>query len=130
MVGVKDNVLPDVKVETFYAHVDILGSEYKMYLGDGDTYPLLKEMDGYTDTSIKTIVVHNCATTEPDSKQNLAEYRRSVMRHEIIHAFLHESGLGCNANGTECWSTNEEMVDWMAIQFPKILKAFREVNCL
>jgi hypothetical protein len=28
------------------------------------------------------------------------------------------------------WSQNEEMVDWLAIQSPKIFKAFQELNIL
>ncbi len=53
------------------------------------------------------------------------------LRHEIIHAFLFESGL---SSDTGCcigaWAEHEEMVDWFAIQFPKILKVFEEVGCI
>jgi len=28
------------------------------------------------------------------------------------------------------WARHEEMVDWIAIQFPKIMKAFQEVGAL
>ena len=52
------------------------------------------------------------------------------MRHEITHAFLNESGLDANASDTDCWAKNEEMVDWFAIQSPKIYKAFNEVGAL
>ena len=54
-----------------------------------------------------------------------------VLRHEIIHAYLSESGLSAN---TSCcytaWAENEEMVDWFAIQAPKIFKTFQEVGCI
>ena len=54
-----------------------------------------------------------------------------TLRHEITHAFLNESGL---QNDTSVpgsgWATNEEMVDWIAIQFPKMKKAFEEADCL
>ena len=49
-----------------------------------------------------------------------------VKRHEIIHAFLFESGLAENS----AWAQNEEMVDFFAIQFPKLLKAFETAGAL
>ena len=53
------------------------------------------------------------------------------LRHEIIHAFLFESGLSSNTNCCiGAWAEYEEMVDWIAIQFPKILKVFKEVGCI
>ena len=46
-----------------------------------------------------------------------------VLRHEIIHAFFIESGL-------EDYNSNEQLVNWIAIQFPKMIKAFEEVDCI
>ena len=63
---------------------------------------------------------------EPNSKQNLLVQTNKVKRHEIIHAFLFESGLAENSN----WAQNEEMVDFFAIQFPKLLKAFEQADAL
>lgn len=47
-----------------------------------------------------------------------------VIRHELVHAFILESGL------CECctWAENEELVDWIARQFPKMNKVFSELN--
>ena len=40
------------------------------------------------------------------------EYKKEVLRHEIVHAYLNESGLVNNAHVFELgWATNEEMVD-------------------
>lgn len=62
---------------------------------------------------------------------NIAEYNKKVLRHEIIHAFLRESGLSGNSMQYDgAWAQCEEMVDWIAIQFPKILKAFQDADCL
>lgn len=56
---------------------------------------------------------------------------KQTLRHELIHAFLNESGLRDSANSCDrSWARNEEMVDWFAIQFPKILKAFESVKCI
>lgn len=56
-------------------------------------------------------------------------YQKKVLRHEIVHAFLYESGLWQNAYGSKCWAKNEEMIDWMAIQIPKIQRAYKEAYC-
>lgn len=61
-------------------------------------------------------------------KKDLQQYKNSVMRHEIVHAFLYESGLDVCSKGA--WAKNEEMVDWIAIQFPKMMVAFHEVGCI
>lgn len=63
-----------------------------------------------------------------DSKRDLVAYQRKVIRHEIIHAFLYESGLDNNSLSGGAWAKNEEMVDWLSIQAPKIFKAFREAG--
>lgn len=50
------------------------------------------------------------------------------MRHEILHAFLFESGLSENAGFSGCWATNEEMVDWFAIQSTKIYDVYLKLG--
>jgi hypothetical protein len=55
---------------------------------------------------------------------------KDTIRHEIIHAFIHESGLWACASPSDSWADNEEMVDWIALQFPKMLKAMQEANAL
>lgn len=55
--------------------------------------------------------------------------QKENLRHEIIHAFLLESGLGYNIEHKE-YGHEETMIDWLAIQSPKIFKAFKEAGCL
>ena len=62
--------------------------------------------------------------------QNMKEYRKKVLRHEIVHAFLYESGMWCNSGASDAWGTDETIVDWIAIQSPKIFKAFEEADCI
>lgn len=112
--------------------VNILGTEYKIIYGNCKEIPELKEMDGYTDSSTHEIVVDDMSMSDGEvgSKKDLASYRKSVVRHEVIHAFLFESGLAENSNSANVWAMNEEMVDWMAIQSPKIFKVFQELDIL
>ena len=106
--------------------INVLGTDYAIKVIDPEQDEKLKfQMDGYTDTSIKVCVIDNMHEKSIKSKENLYEYRKSVIRHELIHAFLFESGLDAAS-----WAPNEEMVDWIALQFPKMLKAFKEADAL
>lgn len=58
-------------------------------------------------------------------------YRKRVLRHEIMHAFLNESGLSESSNQHDgAWAKNEEMVDWYAIQSPKIFAVYQSLDIL
>ena len=103
--------------------IDVLGAEYTLTVIRGSKEPRLKDCDGFCDETTKEMLVENYEDSkgEPNCKQNLLVQTNKVKRHEIIHAFLFESGLAENSS----WAQNEEMVDFFAIQFPKLLKG----NC-
>ena len=110
--------------------VNILGTEYALVRYKAECAPKLDECDGYCDTSVKLIVVEDYEP-DPKSKNDLEDYAKQVMRHEIIHALMFESGLDSNGIVFDgAWPRNEEMIDWFAIQSPKIFKAFKDVGCL
>lgn len=112
--------------------VDILGTTYKIAL----KVPYTKDKSlagvfGYTDFHGKRIVVADINTIpgwEDASEECAKDVYESTVRHEVIHAYLMESGLNGSANSVDCWARNEEMVDWFAIQFPKLLKTFCELG--
>ena len=115
---------------------NILGTVYTVeYLAYKDD-PLFEKRGivGYQDSIAKRLVV--ClASSHPEYEDETEETQRQVeretLRHEIVHAFLEESGLSASAaSSMGPWSKNEEMVDWIALQAPKMLKAFEETGCL
>lgn len=108
--------------------VNILGTEYEVVL-DAPDEMLPPDSDGAMDHSIKRIVV---AKFTPDERsiKDLDSYQKKVLRHEIIHAFLYESGLWNNSGNVMAWGTSEEITDWFAIQSPKIMKVFEEMGAL
>lgn len=112
--------------------VNILGSEWNVKFGNEKEYPNLTNVDGYTDLSIREIVVDDMEASQGqiEAKVDLESYQKQVVRHEIIHAFLLESGLDSNSNSASSWAVNEEMVDWFAIQSPKIFKVFNELKLM
>lgn len=102
--------------------VSILGTNWKIVTSDDD--PVFEDADGYCDNTLKRCVIKNIIPTK-NTVGNLEEYIKCVTRHEITHAFLFESGLAF-----ESWASNEEIVDWIARQFPKLLKIFSELDIL
>lgn len=105
--------------------VTILGTEYEVLIKSANEDEKLKNYDGYCDSSVNTIVVDQLKD-ELDTLDDLEEYKAKVMRHELIHAFLDQSGLRCCSD----WARNEEMVDFFAIQIPKMVKAMNELNII
>lgn len=106
--------------------INVLGTEYTIEIKTAEEDAFIKDCDGYTDKSSHSIVVTD--VSKDNELDDFASYQRKVLRHEIIHAFLFESGLD------GCWQHNdghdETYVDWIAKQFPKLLKAFEEAGAL
>lgn len=107
--------------------VDILGTEYTLTVCD--EHERLGEYCGaLCDETTKEMLVKSYAgeRSDPNAKKNLDVQVKKNKRHEIIHAFLFESGLAENSP----WAQNEEMVDFFAIQFPKIAKAIQQAEAM
>lgn len=104
---------------------EILGTTYEIFMDvPEDTLP--PGADGLCDNTTKEIRIAQ-VKPDADSVRDLDEYKRRVLRHEIIHAFLFESGLHTEST-VEPWATSEEMIDWLAIQSPKIFHVFRTLQ--
>lgn len=107
--------------------VNILGEEYTL---NEEVLPkdrfAMNDNYGFCDHSIKEINIGKFENTEPDDLVSTEVFVKKVIRHEIIHAFLEESGL------SECseWARNEEMVDFFAKQIPKMVKVFNKLNVI
>lgn len=107
--------------------INVLGAEWSLQIKTTDEDEFLEKVDGYCDKTSKKIVI--AAEMKDNELECFAEYQKKVIRHEIIHAFLFESGLAENFKH-EQFGHDETFVDWFAIQFPKIKKVFEEVNCI
>lgn len=106
--------------------VNVLGTEYTIYERSKTEDSILNNCDGYCDKTTKKIVI---TTSEDSDLGDFEVYRKKVLRHEIIHAFLIESGLQENWEHKE-YGHDETYVDWIAVQFPKLQKAFEEAGAL
>ncbi|NBH15364.1 hypothetical protein D3Z36_14545 [Lachnospiraceae bacterium] len=111
--------------------VNILGTEYNVFFRNEKDDERLdgKYRDGYTDNSTHEIII--CNKKDDCELEDYEGWKKSILRHELIHAFLFESGLDSSSVSTcGAWAVNEEMVDWFAIQSPKICKVFNELDLL
>lgn len=114
----------------------MLGTKYhiiKVKSGQDD-YMEKMHFSGYCDEVVKRIVLLDLKTVpewQKESEYRIKEQESETLRHELIHAFLNESGLSWNSFVPEkAWAKNEEMVDWFAIQMPKLIKAFKAADCM
>ena len=116
--------------------VNILGTEYTITVKkyDEDEAFERNSIGGYCDGLTKNIVVCDMKTYkgwEHEPQETIEAAQKQTIRHEIVHAFLDESGLCDSSLNVDCaWSKNEEMVDWFALQGPKIYKAWQEADAL
>lgn len=115
--------------------VNILGTEYEIEIHRISGDQNLKNCNrvAYCDKLAKLIVIADLSEKEyvDISVEQEIDYQKELLRHEILHAFLNESGLWENSCQPECgWAMNEEMIDWFSIQSPKIFKAYSELGIL
>lgn len=109
--------------------LSILGTDYYVRCVKSIDMPdwYFKENKGYCDHTVKTITVEDLSERRNDYNDilgDLEEITNQTMRHEIVHAFLRESGLGDESD------IDEIFIDWLALQAPKIFKAFCQAKAL
>lgn len=100
-------------------HVNILGSTWTIRPEEMED----NNYDGLTDPSLQEIKIRLDNVNEVGNFEGMM---KKQTRHEVIHAFLYESGLSFNSD----WAVNEELVDWIAIQFPKIAEVYEKLGCM
>lgn len=90
--------------------IDVLGTKYKIIFADEKTNNELIDSNGYVDIIKKEIVL---------DKTN--KRLRKTIIHELVHAFFYESGI-------EKYFNDELLVNWISLQFDKILNVVEQVN--
>ena len=119
----------------FAEKVNVLGEDFTIEIKkvEDDKELSKKHAAGYCAFLSKKIILRDASArveAETVSEEDAIIGMKHTLRHEIVHAFLSESGLRQEARHVSGWATNEEMVDWMAIQGPKIYKAWQEAGAL
>lgn len=104
--------------------LNILGTDYEYELTSDTKDASLCGCDGYCDAYSKRIAIevdHN--RIDPMQTKNIDDLVKKVIRHEITHGFIFESGM-CEL------AENELVVDWFAWMAPKLFKTFQEMDAL
>ena len=105
--------------------VDVLGRTWEVIVCTESDDPRLEGFDGFTDQTCQQIVIAD--RSDEATVKDLMACVMNTLRHELVHAFLYESGLG--SSWTHVLSGHdEEMVDWMAYQMPKIMEAYHSIR--
>lgn len=88
--------------------INILESVWKIEFSNEIKDKELIDADGYTSTrnGERKIMI----------KENSYLDKELILRHELIHAYLFETGLGFCSD----WATNEEMIDYFARNWVKL----------
>lgn len=116
--------------------ISILGTEYTVAVKkyDEDEAFARRSICGYCDGFAHEIVVcdmHTYKNWENEAETTVREAQKESTRHELVHAFLNESGLADSSFAYDGgWAKNEEMVDWIAVQGPKIYQAWKDADAL
>jgi len=104
--------------------INILGAEYSFKFDTVANEPALDNKFGLCDRSSRRIVVKESQKSgSPLDLDDMDMHTKETIRHEIIHAYFDEAGLV----DTSC---KDWLVDWIAIQFPKMLKTFQETGAI
>ena len=116
--------------------INVLGTAYKVNWYSYTDKPIFEKRtcDGYCDQAEKEIAVVRLKTHpgfEDETEEWCRKLEKMTLRHEIVHAFLNESGLmDSSLQYSAGWARNEEMIDWIASQFSKIMECFKAADCL
>ena len=102
--------------------VKILGTVYGLYIDYAVDNPKLQTTNAYVEPWTKKLVFEP-QTKDARTVEAVSEYVAKVVRHEIVHAMLNESGL-------PLYSQDEPLVEWIAYQLPQLSRACKEATDL
>ena len=108
--------------------INVLGTEYEIIRTTSTEHPELKNADGYCANYEKFILVETDLFKDDETGSDLtkakAERTKLILRHELVHAFVMESGNQHTSLDLE------PVTHWIASMAPKMFKAFQQVDAL
>lgn len=103
--------------------INILGSDYTIVKSNPTKNKKLRNTYGYCDFYGKEIVILDKYVEDESTFNCIEEFANEVLRHELIHAALFESGF------TD-YAREEELVEWLSVQMPKLIRLMQKAKCL
>lgn len=108
-------------MKQFKTNVDILGERYEVKFTSELNEPELDGYAGLCKSLSKEILINTDIHTLKDENDDISRlFANDTVRHELVHAFLNESGL------TQ-YSYDETLVEFIAMQLPKINKVVEKL---
>lgn len=114
------------KIDKVVRVVNILGADYTIEEHTAREDPKLEMASGYCDPSVKKVVILKDPDASIFNAEDMDTILKATLRHELIHCFFEESAI----NSNYLKESEELIVEWIAVQFPKMLKVFKEVGAL
>lgn len=103
--------------------LNILGTVYTLEIKHKEEDAALESCSGYCDRSSHRMVVE--AIDDSWTIDNPEDQQKKTIRHEIVHAYMYESGL-CENWEHKTLGQEETTVDWFAYQGIKIYNTWKE----
>lgn len=94
-------------------NLNILGTEYQIIKQSEAENPKMAGSTGLCEWISKKIIIDDSYRDAPDALEDIDEYIHKTLRHEAFHALFAEMGM-------RKWLEDEELVDMLAMQYPKI----------
>ena len=124
--------------------INVLGTNYEVKLMDMSADKDTDEGSFITDNDFcafcnnydKTIILTNLRdekwypTYKHLSLDAIVEAYKETLRHELFHAVFGCCGLKGNSHSSGAFAMDEELIDFLAIQSPKIFEIFKNANIL
>ena len=92
--------------------INILGTEYEIKEQTKEENPKLDS---------KEIIIVTGYENNKMTVKNVDDFKAATLRHEIFHAIFHECGL-------TNYSDDEKLVEFLALQYPKIERIMQEAK--
>ena len=107
--------------------VQIMGHPWRVKICTKESEPRLEEITGLADWTSHFIGISDPDDHEDCDLDNPKEFVKKIARHEIVHAFLFESGLAEEWKHPE-FGHEEMIIDWLAFKLPEIWDVVRAVE--
>lgn len=107
--------------------VIVAGVPYSIQLVPEGTYPIIgnDSNEGICDYTVKEILVHDATmeAREGDDMKNLEFITNNTVKHELVHAFLFETG---NSD----YAADEKLVELIALSIEKLHKLCADADAI
>ena len=95
--------------------LDICGVTYRCIIGNRNEVPIASDSQGECNVYSKTISVVSDLDVSFEEDNCRMKYLMEVIRHEISHAMLYETGLVSEAD-------SEKLPEWLSVNAMKLLE--------